>query len=196
MWRMISMNLSRRNLYDIRWINPGLRVFSGTSSRSSSNHSLFDITVREREVLQEQVAALKAKKVAWEAEKRDIMLEHVTTLKAEKVTLAAKKVEVVASLNKLLDDARFLSKEGDPKIYANDKAGSHFLRGPIDEGPDPDYDYSPLFSVGEEDLILSEKKDSEDDEPNEDQIPLSKYVKASIPSTGTDVGQSSGQVDA
>ncbi|KAL5812869.1 hypothetical protein ACOSQ3_027819 [Xanthoceras sorbifolium] len=166
----------------------------------------FDTAAKEREVLQKQVAALEANKVALGAEKdavreRDILREQVAALKAKKVTLAAKKVEVIALLNKMLDDlvaAQTLlsptimkisrvklmksrkiwraycrkkrlpilkmhleipSNEGDPKVYANDKAGFHLLGGPMDEGPDPDYDYYSLFSEGEKDPVLSENEE-------------------------------------
>ncbi|KAL5794515.1 hypothetical protein ACOSP7_003109 [Xanthoceras sorbifolium] len=203
------MNLSKKGSYDTG-------IFLGTPSRSNSNTFLafctsklyfFDAAAREREVLQEQVAAFE--------------VEKVTALKAEKVALEVKKDEAIASLNRLLEDAvaarksrkiwrapyqkkrlpildmhmEIPSKEGDPKIYAIDKAGSHFLGGPVDKGPDLDYDYSHLFSKDEEDLVLSEKEESED-ESDDDQAPFSKFMKGDISSNGVDVGESSNKVDS
>ncbi|KAL5805762.1 hypothetical protein ACOSQ3_028662 [Xanthoceras sorbifolium] len=149
LWEMILMILPRRGLYDWRFIlgiSPELRVFLEALSRSNSNLSLAFLLW----VLQEQVATLKAEKVALGAEKtaareRDILREQFASLKAEKVALAAEKAEAVASLNKLLDDSvaaqetmvtycrkkrlpilkmhlEIPYKDDDPKVYANDKA--------------------------------------------------------------------------
>ncbi|KAL5857102.1 hypothetical protein ACOSQ3_004560 [Xanthoceras sorbifolium] len=126
-------------------------------SNNNFNHSLIFLP-REKEVLQEKVAAFEAEKPAFEVEKadareRDILREQVVALEVEKIVLAAEKVEVVASLNKFLNDSvtawgEFMksrkiwrahyrkkrlpildmhmeipSKEGDAKIYTNDKVG-------------------------------------------------------------------------
>ncbi|KAL5752519.1 hypothetical protein ACOSP7_022713 [Xanthoceras sorbifolium] len=101
----------------------------------------------------------------------------------------------VASLEALEKMDRVMANnEGLPKIYANDKAGSNILGAKIDKGPDPDFDYTPLFSEGKEDLILNGKEESEG-ESNEDQIPLSMIVRQSS-LKGKDIGQSFGHVDA
>ncbi|KAL5819387.1 hypothetical protein ACOSQ4_023229 [Xanthoceras sorbifolium] len=64
------------------------------------------------------------------------------------------------------------SKEGDPKVYANDKAGSYIL------------------GEGEEDLVLSEKEESDD------QASIAKFRKGDFPSKGVDIIKSSNKMDS
>ncbi|KAL5758553.1 hypothetical protein ACOSP7_021164 [Xanthoceras sorbifolium] len=80
------------------------------------------------------------------------------------------------SQDELRKARKFPSKEGKPKVYVNDKARSHFLGGRMDE-----------------ELVLSEKKESEDKE-DDGQAPISKFIKGDLPPKGKDVGESSGQV--
>ncbi|KAL5744087.1 hypothetical protein ACOSQ2_027203 [Xanthoceras sorbifolium] len=85
------------------------------------------------------------------------------------------------------------SQEGVPKIYANNKTGFHFLGGPMDEGPDPDFDYSLLFSEDKDDLVLKENEELED-ESDKDRASISKFMKGDLPPKGKDNGESSSQV--
>ncbi|KAL5763978.1 hypothetical protein ACOSQ2_016572 [Xanthoceras sorbifolium] len=86
-----------------------LQVSSGIQLRGNSSHFLASL-FQEREILKEQVAALKAKKASFEDEQnatreRDILRERVVALEVEKVIKVAEKDEAVALANKLLDDA-------------------------------------------------------------------------------------------
>ncbi|KAL5819388.1 hypothetical protein ACOSQ4_023230 [Xanthoceras sorbifolium] len=166
-WKMIPMSLLRRGSYDAT-INPGLRASSEVLLRNIfipvliafSNYCFFmqfltklDVAARVRDVLREQVAALEAvlkvvlgaKRAA--ARERDVLREQVAALKAKKIALGAGKVK--AKLPILDMHLQMPYRDGDPK------------------GPDPDYDYSFLFSDSTEDLVLSEK-DKLDDEADED----------------------------
>ncbi|KAL5831660.1 hypothetical protein ACOSQ4_017014 [Xanthoceras sorbifolium] len=126
---------------------------------------------REYDILREKVEALEAEKVVLVAEKD----EAVTTINnlLDSVVGVRQMDRVVASNMSLskahLQNARKIwlaycrmwkLSEGHSKVYANDKAGSNILRAKMDKGSNPDFDYAPLFSEDEGDLVLSEKDET------------------------------------